>query len=95
MMEYIVRGSNSPLVLKCGDIKIYELYAQISQYGIQKKTWKLENVSIRDDHLILPLSEKDTFNLTRGRADLSVKVKTPQGAVLFMNVIHYKVLDHI
>ena len=53
--------------------------------------WKLENVMIADSKLILPLNVKDTEKLTRGLAELNVKVVTPQGSVLFMDTITYKV----
>lgn len=90
-METIVKGTNKSLVLGHQDLKIKNLEATLSQYKELKKVWKLENVMISDSKLILPLNVKDTEKLTRGLAELNVKIVTPQGHVLFMDTITYKV----
>lgn len=90
-METIVKGTNKSLVLGYQDLKIKNLEATLLQYKELKKVWKLENVMIADSKLILPLNVKDTEKLTRGLAELNVNVVTPQGSVLFMNTITYKV----
>lgn len=91
LMETIVKGTNKSLVLGYQDLKIKNLEATLFQYKELKKVWKLENVMILDSKLILPLDVKDTEKLTRGLAELNVKVVTPQGHILFMDTIMYKV----
>ena len=90
-METIIKGTNKSLVLGYQDLKIKNLEASLSQYKELKKVWKLENVMIVDNRLILPLNAKDTEKLTRGLAELNVKIVTPQGQVLFMDTITYKI----
>lgn len=94
-MEKIIQGSNDPLILEVdgelGAVKV--LSAGLYSYGVSKKIWTYEDVTISNNIIVLPLSEADTLNLSRGPITLDIKGLTEAGEVIFMDLVDYRVIE--
>lgn len=95
-METIIQGSNDPLVLDIENINEAEkISAVMASYGKVKKEWSRDDMRIQDDFLILPLSEEETLEFNRGVMDLDIKALDADGKVVFMDIVHYRVIDRV
>lgn len=93
-MLSILQGSNDPLILEVDELTgVSTVSAGMYAYGICKKAWDQSEITINENHIILPLSERETLQLGRGIVTLDVKGLTEAGEVVFLDLVNYTVVE--
>lgn len=94
-MEKILQGSNEPLLLETDEEAIKELTsfsAALVDRDTILKIWTLEDITIQENILILPLKESETLALNNGLVTLDIKGLNKNGTIIFMELVDFHVI---